>query len=184
MRFPNALLPELADFAVWSPEINHPHAGTKFHRFTEEFHVPLLEFFDVAVKIVHFEPDMAQAVIILAQSAGGVVAHRLLILKQLEHRAAQFQMQGVGGFARGSLADQLGISEEQQQQIRDKARKLQQEMQKKMQEELLKELTPTQQAKLKELVGEPFVFEQEERQFPGPGGPPGGGFGGRRGRGN
>ena len=55
-----------------------------------------------------------------------------------------------------------------------------------MHEDLLKELTPEQQAKHKELVGEPFEFKQDERFGPGGRGPGGrgGNAGGRGGRGN
>ncbi len=127
---------------------------------------------------------------IQAKVDGILLPHQAGRLKQL---AVQFQMQR-GGVAGGPVAEQLGISETQQEQLREKARKLQQEMQKKLQEELIKELTPAQQAKLKQLVGEPFQFDPDERQVPGAGagrqgaggrpGGPGAAQGGRRGRGN
>ncbi len=109
-----------------------------------------------------------------------LLPHQVTRLKQL---ALQFAMQRPGGVASGTVADELGITEQQREQLREKAQKLQAELQKKLQAELVKELTPAQQTKLKELMGKPFTFEQTPPpQFGGRGGRPGA-FGGR-GRGN
>jgi hypothetical protein len=111
-------------------------------------------------------------------------------LKQL---MVQFQMRGGSGLANDDVADKLGISADEKEKLRLKARELEQQYRKKMLEDLLKELTPEQQEKYKKLVGAPFEFQQTEGFGPGgrgPGGPgaPGGrggnAGGGRRDRGN
>ncbi len=110
-----------------------------------------------------------------------LLPHQATRLKQL---SIQFAMQGRGGVTSSAVADELGISDEQRGELLEKSRKLREEMEKKLAEQLLKELTPAQQAKLKQLTGKPFTFEQEPpRQFGGRGGAPGAPAGGRR-RGN
>jgi hypothetical protein len=83
----------------------------------------------------------------------------------------------------GTLAEDLGITQEQKDALAKKQQEVQASMQEKMaklrqeaEDELLSVLTPTQQAKLKSMIGQPFTFSQP--QFGGPGG---GGFGGGRG---
>ncbi|MHB0959815.1 MAG: hypothetical protein ACYC0X_30185 [Pirellulaceae bacterium] len=115
-----------------------------------------------------------------------LLPHQADRLKQLVH---QFQLRGGGGLASEEVGEKLGISEEQREKLRTKARELEQQLRKKLVDDLLKELTPEQQAKYKELVGEPFEFQQDERMGPGgrgPGAPGGrgGNPGGRRDRGN
>lgn len=121
-----------------------------------------------------------------------LLPHQLKRAKQL---AFQQRLRGGAGRALtggGSLAEELGITEAQQEKLRAANEKLQNELrqkiaelQKEAQEELLKVLTSQQQAKFKDLVGEPFDFQP--MQFGGPGGGPGGrgqgGFGDRGGRG-
>lgn len=117
-----------------------------------------------------------------------LLPHQLKRAKQL---AFQQRLRGGAGRALsgGPLADELGVTEAQQEKLRAANEKLQNELrqkiaelQKEAQEELLKILTPQQQAKFKELVGEPFEFQQQSFGG-GPGGR--GGFqrgGGRGGR--
>lgn len=117
-----------------------------------------------------------------------LLPHQMKRAKQLSF---QLSLRG-GGTGRalmgGPLADELGISESQREKLREKAEKLEQELRQKRaelrakaQEELLKELTPQQQTKFKDMVGDPFEF-QFQRPQPRPGGG-GGGDGGRRGGG-
>jgi hypothetical protein len=117
------------------------------------------------------------------QTDNVLLPHQSDRLKQL---AVQWQMRSGGGLASREVAEQLGISDQQRDQLREKARLLEQELRKKMQDELIKELTPQQQAKVKELVGEPFEFQQEEIRRPqrGADGPAGAGAAGGRRRGN
>ncbi len=115
-----------------------------------------------------------------------LLPHQMKRAKQL---AFQQRLRGGAGRALtggGSLAEELGISEEQQEKLREANERLEQELRQKVaelrneaQEELLKLLTPKQQAKFKELVGEPFEFQP--MQFRRPGGE--GGQDGERGRG-
>jgi hypothetical protein len=86
----------------------------------------------------------------------------------------------------GTLAEDLGITQEQKDALAKKQQEVQASMQEKMaklrqeaEDELLSVLTPTQQAKLKSMIGQPFTFSQP--QFGGPGGGFGGGRGGRGG---
>lgn len=85
----------------------------------------------------------------------------------------------------GTLAEELGITEEQKQKLAAKQEEVQASLQEKMaklrqeaQDELFSVLEPSQQAKLKSLIGKPFTFTGG-----GPGGGFGGGVGGRGGRG-
>jgi Spy/CpxP family protein refolding chaperone len=106
-----------------------------------------------------------------------LLPHQMERAKQL---AYQQRLRGGAGRALtggGPLAEELGITEAQQEKLRAKNEELQDELrqkiaelQKEAQEKLLKVLTPQQQAKFKELVGEPFQFQQMQ-------------FGGRFGRG-
>ena len=95
--------------------------------------------------------------------------------ERLKQLAVQFQMRGGGaGLASDDVAEKLGIPADQREKLRTKARELELQARKKLLDDLLKELTPEQQAKYKELVGEPFEFKQDERFGPGgrgPGGP-------------
>ncbi len=84
----------------------------------------------------------------------------------------------------GTLAEELGITEEHKEALAKKQEEVQAAMQEKLakirqeaQDDLLSVLTPTQQAKLKSMIGQPFTFSQP--QFGGQGG--GGGRGGRGG---
>ena len=92
-------------------------------------------------------------------------------IRRLEQIAVQQTMQAGGqGLLRGQVADQLGITDEQRETIEKKAGELQKEFAKKMQKlrdemqsELLKELTAEQRDKYREMIGESFQFEQNER---------------------
>ena len=86
------------------------------------------------------------------------------------------------GLTGGSVADELGLTDAQREKIRAKAEKLEAELRQKLAElraqaqaELLKELTPQQQAKIKEMYGEPFEFRRDEMTQFGRGGPGGAG---------
>jgi Spy/CpxP family protein refolding chaperone len=109
--------------------------------------------------------------------------------KRLEQLGNQMQMRGgiLRGLTNPQMAEELKLTQAQQEKIRAKAEQLEAELRQKMaelrskaQEELLKELTPAQQAQLKERFGEPFDFQGGGMpQFGqgGPGGPGPGGFG-------
>lgn len=104
-----------------------------------------------------------------------LLPHQSKRLKQLE---VQNQMRGrMMGALEGDLAKDLGISEEQQDKLREKAQRLETELRKKMaevrkqmQDQLLADLSPEQRKQFNDLVGDPFEFKDQ---------PPQGGFGGR-----
>jgi len=98
--------------------------------------------------------------------------------ERLNQLVVQWQLQGGGLAQSDEVAKELGISDEQRDQLRAKTRELERALRKKLAEDLLKELTPEQQAKYKELVGEPFEFQRDERFGPGRGFGAPGGFGG------
>lgn len=84
----------------------------------------------------------------------------------------------------GPLAEELKITDEQKEKLAAKQQEVQAALQEKLaklqaeaRDELFSVLDPTQQAKLKAMIGKPFTFSG------GPGGPggPGAGFGGGRG---
>jgi Spy/CpxP family protein refolding chaperone len=112
--------------------------------------------------------------------------------KRAKQLAFQLRLRGGAGraLAGGPLVEELGITESQQEKLRAANEKLQNELrqkiaelQKEAQEELLKLLTPQQQAKFKEMVGDPFEFQRTEFRRPGgEGGPGGQGGRGRGGR--
>jgi Spy/CpxP family protein refolding chaperone len=113
---------------------------------------------------------------------GVLLPHQRERLKQLMVQS-QMRFGADRALTSGTLAEELGITEEQKETLAKKQEEVQQSLQEKMaklrqeaQDELLSVLTPTQQAKLKSMVGEPFTFAQP--QFGGAGG---GGFGGGRG---
>ena len=117
---------------------------------------------------------------------GVLLPHQRERLKQI---MVQSQMRGGADRALtdGTLAEELGITEEQKAALAKKQEEVQAAMQEKLakirqeaQDELLSVLTPAQQAKLKGLIGQPFTFSQP--QFGGGQGGRGG-DGGRGGRG-
>lgn len=94
--------------------------------------------------------------------------------KRLEQLALQFRMRG-GVTAFGAEAvQQLGITEQQREQLRTKSEELDRdirrkvaEMRRQAQDELLSLLTPEQQAKVREMLGEPFEFADQGRAAAG-----------------
>jgi hypothetical protein len=122
-----------------------------------------------------------------------LLPHQMKRLKQI-----QFQQRTRGGIGRVAgnegLSNELGITEAQREKLQQKAQEVEEEIRAKLNElreqaqaELLSVLTPAQQAKWKELAGEPFEMQFTPPQR-GAGGQPGnfggrGGFGGQRGGG-
>jgi Spy/CpxP family protein refolding chaperone len=130
-----------------------------------------------------------------------LLPHQSERLRQIEYQVSMRRGGGIG--ISGRLAEELGITEQQQEELQAAAEKAMEEMraaQAKLQEEarqkVLATLSPAQQAKYKELVGEPFDYVPEQPQFGGRDGGrgrtggdaggrgrPGGGDAGGRGRG-
>jgi len=114
--------------------------------------------------------------------------------KRLKQISLQQRMQGgTARGLRGEVAEELGLSDDDLEEIEEKSREAAEELQKKIselraeaQKELLNDvLSPSQQKKLKDMLGEKFEFAQQQRGgFGGRGGDAGrGGDGGRGGRG-
>ena len=104
-----------------------------------------------------------------------LLPHQMKRAKQLE---MQLRLRGGLGRMNDQAAQDLGLTDDQKEQLRAKSDELEDAIRKKLaalraeaQDELLKTLTPAQQAKWKEMVGEPFEFQMEPRPQ---GGPPGG----------
>jgi hypothetical protein len=121
-----------------------------------------------------------------------LLPHQMKRLKEINVQQ-QVQRGGLSGALSGAMAEQLGITDEQREEMVAKAQELQQEMQEKIakmradaEEELKSLLTPEQRAKLEEMMGS--KFDMPEPQFGGRGGfgqgqgGPGGQRGGRGGR--
>jgi hypothetical protein len=111
-----------------------------------------------------------------------LLPHQSKRLRQIEVQSRMRFGVGLGG----PVAEDLGLSEADQDKLREKARGLEQELARKtaeirrqLQEQLIADLSEDQRAKFKEMVGEPFEFRDE----PGQGRGFGGGFGGGRGEG-
>jgi len=86
----------------------------------------------------------------------------------------QQQMRGRGGagsaLTSGRIADELGLTEEQIEELRKKAEEAQEEMRQKLEElrkqaeeKILSALTPEQRAKWQKMVGEPFEMQFDRR---------------------
>ena len=118
---------------------------------------------------------------------------KILLPHQMK-RAKQLVVQSrLRGGVRSMLGDQvvqdLGLTDDQKEKLRAKSEQLEEQLRKKLaelrtqaQNELLQLLTPAQQAKWKEMVGEPFEFQREEPPRPAPA-PQGNAPGGRARRG-
>lgn len=94
--------------------------------------------------------------------AGILNEEQMTRLKQIDTQL-QVRRQGARALTHGPLADELGVSEEQGDQLRDKAHEIRGALAQQIRdvtdasrEELIQELTTEQQAKLDELMGEPF----------------------------
>ncbi|TVS15562.1 MAG: hypothetical protein EA424_15680, partial [Planctomycetaceae bacterium] len=114
-----------------------------------------------------------------------LLSHQKKRLDQLSN-----QMALRGGFFRGltseQMVEELNITQQQRERLRTKAEQLEAELRQKIaelrtqaQSELLKELTPAQQAQVRERFGEPFDFQRFEMPQPGRGGGAGWGAGGQ-----
>lgn len=120
-----------------------------------------------------------------------LLPHQVERLEQIANQASA--QGGARSLLGGSLAEKLGITEDQKERLRSKAEELQQEMNEKiaklraeMQDELLSELTSDQRAQYQEMMGDAFKFERSTRggangDRGGPGGDRGGNRGGDRG---
>lgn len=114
-----------------------------------------------------------------------LLPHQMKRAKQL---ATQLRLRGgVRAMLGDQMAQDLGLTEDQKEKLRAKSEQLEEQLRKKYaelrsqaQNELLQALTPAQQAKWKEMVGEPFEFQREE--FARPGGTRQGDEAGGRGR--
>jgi len=114
--------------------------------------------------------------------------------ERLAQLSVQFSMRGGASRALSGnqVAEELGITDEQKENIRKKSEELQKELnekiaelRKEMQDEVMQELTAKQRAQWEEMVGDPFEFQQTQ-QFGGGNFGGGGGrqFGNRGGGGN
>jgi hypothetical protein len=118
-------------------------------------------------------PDMRQ-VFESVQARAQARLNEILLphqMKRLQQLALQARLRG-GGFAMLSpdVGQQLGITDEQREQLREKAQRIEADLRKKIaelrrqaQDELIALLTPEQQAKYRELVGPPFEFPAPQR---------------------
>jgi Spy/CpxP family protein refolding chaperone len=117
-----------------------------------------------------------------------LMPHQFDRLKQIDVQA-RLQRGGAAALTDGELADTLGLTESQRDQIREKSEQVQKDLNDKISQlrvdarnQLLEVLTPEQRAKLESMMG--TEFKLPEPQFGQPGGRGGrGGFGGRGGRG-
>jgi hypothetical protein len=95
-----------------------------------------------------------------------LLSHQSKRLKQL---AVQYRLRGgtTRTLSNSAIADELEITDEQQEEIKEKSSELQEELnekiaelREKMREELLRELTPKQRQAWKKMVGDTFTFER------------------------
>ncbi len=95
-----------------------------------------------------------------------LLPHQMRRAKQL---VTQLQMRGMRGLLNGPVAQDLELTAAQKEQLQARSAELEEQIRKKMAElrtqsqaELMRLLTPAQQAKWKEMVGEPFEFQRDE----------------------
>ena len=119
-----------------------------------------------------------------------LLPHQKERLKQITVQSQLRRQDTSEALTSGTLAETLGITEEQKAKLKAKQEEVQASLREKMakireeaQNELFSVLTPEQQAKLKSMIGTPITFSPQ--QFGGggpggrgPGGPGGGGPGG------
>jgi hypothetical protein len=116
-----------------------------------------------------------------------LLPHQMDRLNQLSVQASA--QNGARSLLNGPLAEKLNITDEQKEELRETAEELQKKfndevtkLREEMQAKLIEKLTTEQQAELKEITGEKFTFERQQRGNRGAGGPRDGG--GRGGAGN
>lgn len=117
-----------------------------------------------------------------------LMPHQFDRLKQIDVQS-RLQRGGADALTEGELADTLGLTEAQRDQLREKQEEIQKDLDAKIgqlrveaRNQLLEVLTPEQRAKLTSLMGADFALP-EPRFGPPQGGRGGRGFGGRGGRG-
>jgi Spy/CpxP family protein refolding chaperone len=115
-----------------------------------------------------------------------LMPHQFDRLKQIDVQS-RLQRGGAAALTEGELADTLGLTESQQEQLREKQEEIQKDLDAKIgqlrveaRNQLLEVLTPEQRAKLTSLMGADFALP-EQRFGPPQGGRGGRGFGGGRG---
>lgn len=123
---------------------------------------------------------------IVAKSQGRLqevlLPHQYDRLKQIDLQA-RIQRGGASALTDGELAESLGLSDQQKEQLRERSQQVQQELQEKIAQlrteargKLMDVLTPEQRAKLQSMLGEDFAVPDQ------PGGGRFVGRGGRRGQ--
>jgi Spy/CpxP family protein refolding chaperone len=117
-----------------------------------------------------------------------LMPHQFDRLKQIDLQS-RIQRGGAAALTEGELADTLGLSESQRDQIREKSEQVQKDLQEKISQlrvdarnQLLDVLTPDQRAKLEAMLGAEFALPEPQFGPPGGRGGRGFGFGGRGGR--
>jgi hypothetical protein len=105
-----------------------------------------------------------------------LLPHQIDRLKQISFQSNVSQGGLGSALASKALAEELGIDDEQREALKKKAEELNKEFEEKvtklkveMREELMDELSPEQQKKIKELLGQEFKFERARGMRFGPG---------------
>ena len=100
-----------------------------------------------------------------------LLPHQIQRLRQVALQTHMKQAGTAGALANSEVAEQLGLDEDQIKSLQEKSKELREQMQKdiqalqeKMKASLIAELTPQQQAKLKELMGDKYEPQQEDWQ--------------------
>jgi Spy/CpxP family protein refolding chaperone len=118
-----------------------------------------------------------------------LLPHQFDRLKQIDLQS-RIQRGGAAALSEGELADTLGLSESQREQIREKSEQVQKDLNDKISQlriearnQLLDVLTTEQRAKLESMMGSEFALPEPQFGPPNGRGGRGGFFGGRGGRG-
>lgn len=98
-----------------------------------------------------------------------LLPHQYERLKQIDFQS-RLQQRGEGGMSVGAVADALELTDEQREKLEQRAEEVRNELREKVRqaqseaiEKMLDVLTPDQQAKIKELMGDQFTLRDEGR---------------------
>jgi Spy/CpxP family protein refolding chaperone len=110
-----------------------------------------------------------------------LLPHQRDRLKQITFQQSVQRRGTTGVFGSSTVTEALGITDAQQEKLKEKSEEVEKELRKKIEEarqeaikDLLSVLTPAQRKKYEELMGEPFELNRSQFSFGGRGGDRGG----------
>ena len=103
------------------------------------------------------------------QMQGLLLPHQVERLKQVAFQTHMKQAGAAGALASEAIAEELGITKEQIERLKERSKEIQaklaedmEKLKEKAQQDLLMELTPDQRAKIKEMTGEKYEPQSKD----------------------